>query len=111
MTTEVQKQRIVAYDYNPITSLVTSGTLRYLQQELDKLIEKYGEDAVMHVIPGHDNIDEYVSFLREETDAEQKKRLKDEEAARVAEAKRAANKEEQERKEYKRLHKKYGEKK
>lgn len=105
----MKKQRIVAYDHNPITSLCTSGALRYLQQELDKLIETYGEDAVMHIIP-HDDIDEYVSYLREETEAECKKRLKDEEAARVAEAKRAAHKEEQERKEYNRLHKKYGSK-
>ena len=105
------KQRVVAYDYTPITSLCSSGTLGYLQQELNKLIEKYGEDAVMHVDPGRDNISEYVSYLREETEAECRKRLKDEEAERVAEAKRAKHKEEQERKEYKRLHKKYGDKK
>lgn len=105
------KQRIVDYDHAPIASVCTSGTLRYLQQELDKLIEKYGEDAVMHVDTGYDNISEYVSFLREETDAECKKRLKNEEAARVAAAKRAEQLEKNELKEYKRLHKKYGEKK
>ncbi|MNE54900.1 hypothetical protein D3C80_1497150 [compost metagenome] len=65
----------------------------------------------MHIDTGHENVFEYVSYLREETDAECKKRLKDEEAERVAAAKRAAHAEEQERKEYKRLHKKYGEKK
>lgn len=86
-------------------------TLRLLRSRVDELIEKYGDDAVLHVDSGYNNISEHISFVREETDKEYQQRLKDEERDRVAKEKANAKREQQELKEYKRLHKKYGEKK
>lgn len=103
------KKQVVTYDRNPITSLCVSGTLRYLQGELNKLIEKYGEEAVLHVNSGYTNIDEEISFLREETDEEYQERLAYEEQQKQERETAAAKRERYERAEYERLHKKYGE--
>lgn len=104
------KKLIKAFE-TPSESICENVTLRGVRDTVEKLIATYGEDAEWHLDCGYCNISEQISYTREETDKEYRQRLKDEERARTIKEKVESKREEQELKEYKRLHKKYGEKK
>lgn len=104
------KQIIVAYE-RPSQEICQNTTLAGVRDTVLALIEQYGEDAGWDLDSGYSNTSEQITFKREETDREYQERLKYEERARKAKVKDDTKKVERELKEYKRLHKKYGEKK
>ena len=87
------------------------GKLSDVKEYVERLIEKYGDDACMDIErDGYDcYVELYVEFERQESDKERDKRLAVARKEREKKAKEKAVQEERERKELARLQKKYGE--
>lgn len=84
------------------------GKIDYIIEVLQGLKEKYGDEAYIKQEVSYDWSEYVVNFKREETEREEKLRLKAEERLRIAAEKEKHKKEEKERKEYERLKKKFG---
>jgi len=110
-----KKLMIPHTDYD-VTLNLGYTPLKYIREEVDELIEKYGEEATLYMGYDYDGQSESrLSWYVEETDAEFEKRIADEKKARAAKkaakAKAEKDKEEAERKLYDNLRSKYENKK
>lgn len=83
------------------------SSLKYVKDEVERLINLFGENALVDFDSGYNNISETISYLREETDSEYAKRLKDEERQSKSKVKKKEESEQRERKEFERLKKKF----
>ena len=93
-----------------VGSVDFEGRLTWLREYVENLIEKYGESAYVKIeYVNEENADYVVKYEREETEKEYTKRLKEEEKTKAAQLLQQQKKEEKERKEFKRLKKKFGE--
>jgi hypothetical protein len=90
------------------TGLTDCYTIGELLQTAQSLVSQYGGDCPVNFFAGYESIDESIQIMREETEGEYQKRLKDEvrEKDQAISAKLA--KEAKELKEYERLKKKFG---
>ena len=75
---------------------------------LHKLKDEYGSEAYIGCDGHGESWDYVINFRREETEREEKLRLKAEERLRIAAEKEKLKKDEKDRKEYERLKKKFG---
>ena len=84
------------------------GKIGALIEMLQGLKEKYGDEVYVGYDGYYESCDYVINFKREETEREEKLRLKAEERLRIAAGKEKLKKDEKERKEYERLKKKFG---
>ena len=97
------KKMIESWIYPDVT-VIGGDNLGEIAQSVAALIEKYGAATEIRFDSGYSSIDEQIRVDREETDSEYQKRLK----RKSQEKDRIISKEDKERKEYRRLKKKYG---
>lgn len=95
----------------PYTYISGCTTLASMQETIAELIQRYGPDAEWDFDSGWTSLNESVRFKRLETDKEYDDRIKHEKKMAAFKAQREREREENERAEYERLQKKYGEKK
>lgn len=86
---------------------IDCGSLAAVKMEIEHLIEMYGEDANLVLDSGYNNLSQYVEYKRIESDSEYNKRLKAEAKTKELEEKRNKTIEENERKQFERLKKKF----
>lgn len=94
--------------YPEVSYMEYGGKLREMLQELKDLIKEYGEDAVVRMDAGYNNISATLSYYRKEKPEETTRRITKEQKARIRKELRQKQAEEKEHKEYERLSKKYG---
>lgn len=99
------KKLVKDYVLTGITCCYTIGELLGVAQEL---VTKYGAGCPVNFDAGYSNIDENIQIMREETDKEYQKRLKDEARERDQLEAAKLSKEAKELKEYERLKRKFG---
>lgn len=92
------------------SGITCQSTLAEIKAELESLIEKYGENTRIDFDSGYNNISESIEVEREETYKEYNRRIREEERQKQQLLKAKQKKEAQEKKMYKQLKKKYGEK-
>lgn len=85
------------------------GKIGDLIEMLKKFKEKYGDEAYVGYDGYGESWDYVINFKREETEREEKLRLKAEERLRIVAEKDKLKKDKEERREYERLKKKFGE--
>lgn len=90
------------------TCLTDCDTIGELLEEAQTLVNMYGAECPVNFDSGYSSFDENIQILREETDEEYQKRLKDEARGRDQAEAAKLSKEAKELKEYERLKKKFG---
>jgi hypothetical protein len=97
------KQKII--DIKSIDEEIFEGELKVISDDISRLISEFGENTVLRLDSGYSNISANISFEREETDDEYKKRLIKEEN----EEKKRSKKEQKEYEQYLKLKAKFEE--
>jgi hypothetical protein len=90
------------------TCLTDCYTIGELLEEARKLVNMYGAECPVNFDSGYSSLDENIQIMREETEKEYQKRLKDEARERDRAAAAKLSEEAKELKEYERLKKKFG---
>ena len=97
------KQKII--DTKSIDEEILEGELKVIRDDISRLISEFGENAILCLDSGYSNISANISFEREETDDEYRKRLIKEDN----EEKKRAKKEQKEYEQYLKLKAKFKE--